>query len=218
MLHEKPEDLIQSSIESFEIEPDLLTLERIDENILKILQHRQDVIKQFQDHNHQLSTRINDLNRGINKLMDVGNYQLPTVGAEGLDLETTTSSSGDILKLISKRKHELDNHKLTVAKQLNDLESMINSQHVHKIHQDNQLAELMTQYDNIINQNILEYKNSNTMKINLFKLLGIVIDKNPEKDQDLVLIYNEKYGVSNILDIDDNLNDYFISNFIWDKL
>lgn len=217
MLHEKPEDLIQSSIESFEIDPDLLTLDRIDDNILKILQHRQSVIQTHQDQNHQLSTRINDLNREITKVLDPLNHQLPQ-NPLGESSDSTETTSGDILKLISQRKYDLDNHKLTIAKQLNDLESMINNQHVQKIHQDNKLSELMTQYDEIINKNLIDYKNSNTMKINLFKLLGMVVDRNEEKNQDLILVYNEKYGISNILDIDENLNDYFISNFIWDKL
>ena len=62
MFHEKPDKLLLSSIESFEIEPDLLTLRRIEEVINKTNQYRSNTIENYE-------TKLNTMKSEFQSLM-----------------------------------------------------------------------------------------------------------------------------------------------------
>lgn len=216
MLHEKPDDLIQSSIDSFEIEPDLLTLQRIEENITKTNRIRESVVEKYKQQNGELANQITFLNNEINLMSKLSGINYETLNKLG---ESNKSYDGidNIFKLINIKSGELDNLKLSLAKNLNDLESQINSLNIERLKLEEEVTSLNLKLDNLMNSNLLNNPNSNVMRINLYKSLGISLDIQ-EGQPDKVLMYNKENGLTNFLKVTDQYSDYFITNYIWDRI
>lgn len=223
MFHEKPDKLLLSSIESFEIEPDLLTLRRIEEVINKTNQYRSNIIENYETKLNTMKSEFQSLMSEINLLTKVSgiNYENLKLLGNG-DEESMGDLSNNIFNVMNEKSIELDNLKLSLAKNLNDLESQINSMNITK-------KDLMEKYelvkmknDNLINDNILKNPDSKAIKINIYKNLGVEIESGGEGEtenkQDKVIIYNKETNLSSILNIDDKYSEYFITNYIWDRL
>lgn len=224
MFHEKPDKLLLSSIESFEIEPDLLTLRRIEEVINKTNQYRSNIIENYETKLNTMKSEFQSLMSEINLLTKVSgiNYENLKLLGNGDEESMGDLSNKNIFNVMNEKSIELDNLKLSLAKNLNDLESQINSMNITK-------KDLMEKYelvkmknDNLINDNILKNPDSKAIKINIYKNLGVEIESGEEGEsenkQDKVIIYNKETNLSSILNIDDKYSEYFITNYIWDRL
>ena len=224
MFHEKPDKLLLSSIESFEIEPDLLTLRRIEEVINKTNQYRSNIIENYETKLNTMKSEFQSLMSEINLLTKVSgiNYENLKLLGNGDEESMGDLSNKNIFNVMNEKSIELDNLKLSLAKNLNDLESQINSMNITK-------NDLMEKYelvkmknDNLINDNILKNPDSKAIKINIYKNLGVEIESGGEGEtenkQDKVIIYNKETNLSSILNIDDKYSEYFITNYIWDRL
>ena len=226
MFHEKPDKLLLSSIESFEIEPDLLTLRRIEEVISKTNQYRSNIIENYESKLNTMKSEFQSLMSEINLLTKVSgiNYENLKLLGNGDEESMGDLSNKNIFNVMNEKSIELDNLKLSLAKNLNDLESQINSMNITK-------KDLMEKYelvkmknDNLINDNILKSPDSKAIKINIYKNLGVEIESGDEGEieseskQDKVIIYNKETNLSSILNIDDKYSEYFITNYIWDRL
>lgn len=224
MFHEKPDKLLLSSIESFEIEPDLLTLRRIEEVINKTNQYRSNIIENYETKLNTMKSEFQSLMSEINLLTKVSgiNYENLKLLGNGDEESMGDLSNKNIFNVMNEKSIELDNLKLSLAKNLNDLESQINSMNITK-------KDLMEKYelvkmknDNLINDNILKNPDSKAIKINIYKNLGVEIESGGEGEtenkQDKVIIYNKETNLSSILNIDDKYSEYFITNYIWDRL
>lgn len=216
MLHEKPDDLIQSSIDSFEIEPDLLTLQRIEENITKTNRIRESVVEKYKQQNGELANQITFLNNEINLMSKLSGINYETLNKLG-ESNKSYDEIDNIFKLINIKSGELDNLKLSLAKNLNDLESQINSLNIERLKLEEEVTSLNLKLDNLMNSNLLNNPNSNVMRINLYKSLGISLDIQ-EGQPDKVLMYNKENGLTNFLKVTDQYSDYFITNYIWDRI
>lgn len=216
MLHEKPDDLIQSSIDSFEIEPDLLTLQRIEENISKTNRIRESVVEKYKQQNGELANQITFLNNEINLMSKLSGINYETLNKLG-ESNKSYDEIDNIFKLINIKSGELDNLKLSLAKNLNDLESQINSLNIERLKLEEEVTSLNLKLDNLMNSNLLNNPNSNVMRINLYKSLGISLDIQ-EGQPDKVLMYNKENGLTNFLKVTDQYSDYFITNYIWDRI
>ncbi|CUM52174.1 unnamed protein product [Debaryomyces tyrocola] len=224
MFHEKPDKLLLSSIESFEIEPDLLTLRRIEEVINKTNQYRSNIIENYETKLNTMKSEFQNLMSEINLLTKVSgiNYENLKLLGNGDEESMGDLSNKNIFNVMNEKSIELDNLKLSLAKNLNDLESQINSMNITK-------KDLMEKYelvkmknDNLINDNILKNPDSKAIKINIYKNLGVEIESGDEGESenkhDKVIIYNKETNLSSILNIDDKYSEYFITNYIWDRL
>lgn len=224
MFHEKPDKLLLSSIESFEIEPDLLTLRRIEEVINKTNQYRSNIIENYETKLNTMKSEFQNLISEINLLTKVSgiNYENLKLLGNGDEESVGDLSNKNIFNVMNEKSIQLDNLKLSLAKNLNDLESQINSMNITK-------KDLMEKYelvkmknDNLINDNILKNPDSKAIKINIYKNLGVEIESGDEDEsenkQDKVIIYNKETNLSSILNIDDKYSEYFITNYIWDRL
>lgn len=196
MLHEKPEDLIRSSIESFEIEPDLVTLGRIDGAIAKATQERS---RQLDALNERVALAAQEVERLQQELDDV---QKPPPELEG----------DNIFKAMNNKSMELDNAKVAVAKKLNEVESAINTLTITKINLEKQQQQLITTNENLMAEVVATNFDSKAMEINLYKNLGVLIDGQR------VVIHNRDKDVTSVLNVSEDYSDYFVSNYIWDKL
>ena len=134
MFHEKPDKLLLSSIESFEIEPDLLTLRRIEEVINKTNQYRSNIIENYETKLNTMKSEFQSLMSEINLLTKVSgiNYENLKLLGNGNEESMGDLSNKNIFNVMNEKSIELDNLKLSLAKNLNDLESQINSMNITK--------------------------------------------------------------------------------------
>lgn len=224
MFHEKPDKLLLSSIESFEIEPDLLTLRRIEEVINKTNQYRSNTIENYETKLNTMKSEFQSLMSEINLLTKVSgiNYENLKLLGNGNEESMGDLSNKNIFNVMNEKSIELDNLKLSLAKNLNDLESQINSMNITKKDLMEKCELVKMKNDNLINDNILKNPDSKAIKINIYKNLGVEIESGEEGEtenkQDKVIIYNKETNLSSILNIDDKYSEYFITNYIWDRL
>lgn len=224
MFHETPDKLLLSSIESFEIEPDLLTLRRIEEVINKTNQIRTNIIEKYEEKIKAMKGQHQNLLTEIELLTRVSgiNYENLKALGNGDEEYSGDLSTKNIFNVMNDKSVELDNLKLSLAKNLNDLESQINSMNIMKkdMTEKYELAKLKN--DNLINDNILKNPDSKAIKINIYKNLGVEIENNEDNEtgnaQDKVVIYNKETNLSSILNIDDKYSEYFVTNYIWDRI
>lgn len=217
MLDEKPEDLIQSSIDSFEIEPDILTLNRIEDTINKISQERSHKISFLQEGIKKLENELKSLQEEL-ELLGLSNGLKETLNSLGDSKLSNEEEHENIFNIMNKKSIEIDNLKLSLAKKLNDLESHLNSLNITKNNLTNKQEELISENEKLIDKNLLNNFDSKIMKINLFKNLGISIENANLNENDKIVIYNKLSDLTSILTVDDKYSDYFITNYIWERL
>lgn len=225
MFQENPDKLLLSSIESFEIEPDLLTLRRIEDLINKTNQFRSSIIESYESRINALQTEHKNLKTEIGLLTKVSgiNYEnLKLLGGDNEEADKDWSSK-DIFTLMNEKSIELDNLKLSLAKNLNDLESQINSMNITKKDLEEKYNLLRQENENLIHDNILNNPDSKVIKINIYKNLGVEIEDAVDQDDkqnkcDKIVIFNKEANLSSILNVEEKYSEYFITNYIWDRL
>lgn len=222
MLHEKPDQLVQSAIDGFEIKPDILTLNRIDDTIDKTTQLRSSKADELVSRNAHLKSQLQSLSNEItalNKPSGLNHEILNSLGERGHEGHGDT----DIFTLMNRKLTELDHMKVSLAKGLNDLESQVNALHISQSNLVKVKQNLSTKYENLISHNLLNNVDSKVMKINLYKNLGVLVeDGKPGEDgvsgEDKIIVHNRATDITTILSVDDKYSDYFVSNYIWDQL
>lgn len=208
------EHVIQNSIDMVEIEPELNTIERIEEGITAIRLLRQQKIHQLQTTNNQLNTDITQLNQEIKQLKTVSDHNKHIINqlSNISQLNNDDLNDQNIFHLLNKKMLQLDNYQLNIANSLIDLESSISSLSVAK----NKLTTTSDKLTNDLTKDSLpDNSNGVILKLNILTSLGVKIDTIDEKDH--VFIHNDSKGL-NMLTVDDNLSDYFITNHIWECL
>lgn len=220
-----PEDIIQQSIDSIEIEPELLTLERIEDTIDSIKRLRRTKIDGLVNTNSKLEQEVASLTNEVNLLHKIGDYNYEII-RDLSNIKQYSISEIDkdenIFKVLSKKSIELDNLKVAIAKNLNDLGTAINSLKLSKSNLETELESLKTklaqQFDNLeLPDDGLMNQDSNILKINLYRNLGVRIE-NFGEGSDRIVIYNKETDLSSVLKVEEKYSDYFISNYIWDRL
>lgn len=218
-------DIIQNSIDLVEIEPELGTIERIEEGIKSINKLRQQKIDKLQISNDELNQDINKLNQEIKLLKTVSDHNheiitqltnISNINIKNDDL-VNKNPNENIFHILNKKIIQLDNYKINIATSLIDLESSINSLSLTKTKLNQDYLLLKSQLDNSSQLNSNQDSSSaNILKLSILKSLGIKIDSIDEKDH--ISIHNELKNLLYLLTVDDNLLDLFISNYIWDCL
>lgn len=223
MFDGSPEQIIQQSIDSIEIEPELITLEKIEEDIKAISTLRSSKIESLSAENAKLTETIASLQKEIDVLTKISdeNYQIIS-NLTNFDGVTNDRSADmkiqNIFKLFNQKFSQLDTLKLNIAKSLTDLESNINSLKLSKVKLSNDLSEVKTSLQNVLDSpDISNVTNdANILKINLYRNLGIKIET--IDNTDTIIIYDKETNSSSILTAGEKLSDYFISNYIWERL
>jgi kinetochore protein Spc24 len=223
MFDGSPEQIIQQSIDSIEIEPELITLEKIEEDIKAISALRSRKIESLSAENVKLSETITNLQKEIDVLTKISdeNYEIISnlTDFEGVANDRSVDMKlQNIFKLFNQKFSQLDTLKLNIAKSLTDLESNINSLQLSKVKLSNDLSQVKTSLQNVLDSpDISNVSNdSNILKINLYRNLGIKIET--VENTDTIIIYDKETNSSSILTAGEKLSDYFISNYIWERL
>lgn len=109
---------------------------------------------------------------------------------------------------------KLDSEKLQWAKMFTDLESSTDHHNATLIKHRRELDELLS--EDVLDESTSNVDDSLVLKLKLFRDLGITFDSDKTK----ALIQSRTTGSNELytLRLDENYSDYFISNYIWDKL
>ncbi|ODV77289.1 Spc24-domain-containing protein [Suhomyces tanzawaensis NRRL Y-17324] len=230
MIQGTPEDIIQQSIDSIEIEPELLTLERIEDTIRSTKQLRDDKIEALFAKNTQLQQLVNNYTNEINLLNRISDYNYEII--QGLSAfkdynVSEINKDENIFRVLNKKSIELDNLKVSIAKTLNDLESSLSSLKLSKSSLGIELDEIKEKVVSLFNNPFERRENddlldqdSHILKINLYRNLGVRIENfdTQENENDRVLVFNKETNLTSVLKVDDKYSDFFISNYIWDTI
>ncbi|KAF3987570.1 hypothetical protein FT663_04387 [Candidozyma haemuli var. vulneris] len=213
MLGSQPQELIYSTIENFETEPDITSLSRISETIVKTEEKRNAKLDRLQKGITALEEQLAEAKsklESLNQPSDAFKEQVSGLGKSPLDPNENT------FQLINTKSGELDSMKVTLAKQLTDIESQINQLHMTKMNLTKQKDEFLQQKEQALAVSVAENHNSSSMKISLFRSLGVHVDSAEKSDK--IVIFDEKKNQTSVLDVDEKYSDYFISNYIWERL
>lgn len=215
MLDEAPDTLIYSAIENFETQPDISSLARISENLKKTKELRDAKIDHLQKNVDELEAKLEELSSEIKALSEPSAAILGALSQLGT--ASYTKEDDSVYKVMNAKSVELDNLKVSLAKRLTDLESALNQMNMVKMNMARHREDLSHQKEQALATNIASNFNSNSMRISLYKSLGIHIEELPDGNDKIVVFGREK-NLTSVLQVDEKYLDYFISNYIWDKL
>lgn len=216
---EGPAKLIKSTIEGFDIDPDVRILSQIKNKIGTIESIR---LKRVAEQESALEEITNE-------------YETRLTALRNMEM------SGD-RKVVLEEINLLNNLKFKLAKNYLDLENEINDLSQEYKKKMGELGELKNL--NILSKEVSNNPDSNVLKLKIYKNLGLIIQTqlkmdegiDPEAESSFVSKLNEDYNTDRVhnliitnsrtnittsLQIDEKnckLSDYFITNYIWDNL
>lgn len=218
MLDEAPDSLIYSAIEGFETQPDIASLERIEQTQSKTALLRSQRIANLESQVKQLEEELKAVQSALDGLSIPSSAISETL--RGFGAKTSGASEQDetdVFKLINLKSLSLDNEKVALAKQLTEIESSINQMNMAKIKATRRREEVNDLREQALALNVANNYNGTSMKISLFKKFGVHIEEK-EGGSDRIVIFDHGSNLTNVLEVDDKYLDYFISNYIWDRL
>lgn len=209
MLDEAPDSLLYSAIDNFETQPDVASLQRISENLKKTAELRRLRSEAAQKEVDRLEADLAQLSREIAALKQPGTDVYATLGV-------SDKNDDNLFRLVDSKSAELDKQKVALAKQLTELESAINQMTMATVQMSRQRDELARKREQALAANVAANMNSSSMKISLYKSLGVHIEA--FGDSDRILLFDRATELTSVLPVDEKYLDYFISNYIWDRL
>lgn len=209
MLDEAPDSLLYSAIDNFETQPDVASLHRISENLKKTAELRRQKSEAAEKEVKQLEAQLHEISREIAALKEPSATVYETLGV-------FDPSDDNLFRLVDARSAELDNQKVALAKQLTELESAINQMTMATLTMTRQRDELARKREQALAANVAANMNSSSMKISLYKSLGVHIEA--FGDSDRILLFDRATDLTSVLPVDEKYLDHFISNYIWDRL
>lgn len=215
MLDEAPDTLIYSAIENFETQPDISSLARISDTLQKTQDLRDARIETLLKQANELTAQLDEINAEIKTLTAPTSAILETLGRMGHPTEVKEDDS--VFKVMNTKSVELDNLKVSLAKRLTDLESSINQLNMAKVKLARHSEEVTHRKEQALATNIATNFNSNSMRISLYKSLGVHIEELADGN-DKVVVFGRTKNLTSVLQVDEKYLDYFISNYIWEKL
>lgn len=202
---------------------ELQLLEEINNSIKNLDQIRKSKINELSTRTTTLTNQINIITKEINELNRINDENYSKL----LIPETSPiRKSSNIFHIILIKKQELDNLKVEIIKESQLLHTSISNLTLEERNLINKLNELIEKINRIDEDNskIVSEQDPSMLKINLYKNLGIKLEtgnshnSDDGDNDDMMIITNQDDNTSNILKVEPKLSDFFISNYIWDKL
>lgn len=212
---EKPNEILLSTIEVYETKPDLDSLRRISEVTQQTKVLRDSKIAKLQKHVDLLTKQLRDASDDLKTLSGPNPAILGTLSGMGEPIKANMETS--VFKVMNAKSVELDSSKVSLAKKLTDLESSINHLNMQKVSLARTTEEVAQQKEQALATNISANYNSNSMKISLYKSLGVHIEEQADGN-DKVVVFGRAKNNTSVLQVDEKYLDYFISNYIWERL
>ncbi|CCH40513.1 putative kinetochore protein [Wickerhamomyces ciferrii] len=194
MLHLAPAELIRDTIEGFNIDTDLDTIDRINENLNILINEREEILKIEQNQLKLLSDQLNQNSLNLNSLENSNNR---------LEIKSSIKQNQSKELSINKNLRELTTQKQDLSTSLSLL-----------LDEFNELNIKINNLENLKKIDELDEMDKNTLKLSIYEKFGI---KTNEKSE--LIIYNKEKNFNDYLNFgDEKLSDFFISNYIWDKI
>lgn len=212
---EKPDEIVLTTIEIYDTKPDLDTLRRISEVTQQTKDLRDSKIEELQRQVDVLTKQARDTSDDLRTLSGPNPAIMDTLSSMGEPLKVNKDTS--VFKVMNAKSVELDSLKVSLAKKLTDLESSISHLNMQKVSLARTSEEVAQQKEQALATNISANYNSNSMKISLYKSLGVHIEEQADED-DKVVVFGRAKNNTSVLQVDEKYLDYFISNYIWERL
>lgn len=210
---------------TFEInsQDELQLLEEINNSIKNLDQIRKSKINELSTRTTTLTNQINIITKEINELNRINDENYSKLS---IPETSPIRKSSNIFHIILIKKQELDNLKVEIIKESQLLHTSISNLTLEERNLINKLNELIEKINRIDEDNskIVFEQDPSMLKINLYKNLGIKLEtgnshnSDDGDNDDMMIITNQDDNTSNILKVEPKLSDFFISNYIWDKL
>lgn len=112
--------------------------------------------------------------------------------------------------------HQLDREKFALAKAINELESTND-------HNSAGLLKLKRELEELIDEDVLDtatsdVEDSTLLKLKVFRSLGVSFDGDRPETHTKALIQSSTQNNLYTLSLDKQYSNFFISNYIWDKM
>lgn len=202
---------------------ELQLLEEINNSIKNLDQIRKSKINELSTRTTTLTNQINLITKEINELNRINDENYSKLS---IPETSPIRKSSNIFHIILIKKQELDNLKVEIIKESQLLHTSISNLTLEERNLINKLNELIEKINRIDEDNskIVSEQDPSMLKINLYKNLGIKLEtgnshnSDDGDNDDMMIITNQDDNTSNILKVEPKLSDFFISNYIWDKL
>lgn len=112
--------------------------------------------------------------------------------------------------------HQLDREKFALAKAINELESSND-------HNSATLVKLSNELENLVEEDVLDtatsdVEDSTLLKLKVFRSLGVSFDGDRPENHTKALIQSSTHDNIYTLSLDKQYSNFFISNYIWEKI
>lgn len=214
MLDESPDTLIHAAIESFETAPDIESLSKIAANVKKTQELRDSKIDALEQEVRNLEAQLAEIKAGLEILSQPSAATAEILAGFG---KQDVVQEDSIFKMMNAKSVELDNLKMSLARQLTEHESQLNQININKLNLIRRRDDLRAQNDRALANNVAANFNSSSMKISLYKSLGVHIE-DFASDRDRIVLFDKKTNQPSVLNVSEKYSDFFISNYIWDRL
>lgn len=112
--------------------------------------------------------------------------------------------------------HQLDREKFALAKAINELEASNDHNSAGLLKLKHELEELME--EDVLDTATSDVEDSTLLKLKVFRSLGVSFDGDRPEAHTKALIQSSTYNNLYTLSLDKQYSNFFISNFIWDKM
>ncbi|WPK23459.1 hypothetical protein PUMCH_000700 [Australozyma saopauloensis] len=213
MNNESPAELIRMTAGGFAIKPDTLALEQIArllDETAQLRHQKEEALRQ------ELESEQAELQRLSAEMAETQRPGADLYELLGVEENRRDPENDDIMRLFRARLLELDNDKIALAKQLTELQSVVNQLKQTRLQLQKRQEELQRLKEDAVQSNVAEHYNSTSMKIALYKKLGVHVESTSEGDK--ILVIDKLTNQASVLEVDPKYSDYFISNWVWDKI
>lgn len=187
-------ELLRETLDSFSIETDVETIDRIQESLKILKSEREQEIKITKQELSKLSSVLENANENINELNnDPKRLKIKEKIKENSKKELELSKN---LKSLGIEKQSLNTQLSHLIDVFTKLENELNSVKSISIDEDEEL-------------------NSTVLKLMIYRKLGLKLDMKSKT----AIIFNKEKNLTDFLNYgDEEYSDYFISNYIWDRI
>ncbi|OBA23130.1 Spc24-domain-containing protein [Metschnikowia bicuspidata var. bicuspidata NRRL YB-4993] len=218
MLDEPPEKLISQAVENFETQPDVACIGRFNELA-------QGLSAAWKNEENRMQAAVSALENELRSILAQTDVLKQPTDEVFERLHLPKHSAGedaqkpDALSIIHQQTASLDNKKISLAKQLTEIESALMQARAAERELAQREAEILEQRAAALATNAATNVSLATMRIMLFKKLGIHIEDAGAGGNDKIVMFSENSSAPpKTLDVDPKFLDYFISNYIWDEI
>lgn len=186
--------LLTQTIENFDIEGDIQTLDRIEDEIRRLRDRRETKLDEARTVLQSLSRKL-EISRAASE----------------------NSAHAEAQHQFSQESMKLERQKFSIAKSINELESIYES----NISTLDKLKEELTRLESedvVVSAGAL-VEDSTILRLKLYRSLGISFDGDRVDNVSKALIQSSSTNNVQVFQLDkNNYSNYFVSNYLWEKL